>query len=130
MSIHSTSDSPAAPTTGRGGAGATTIPGTLFTDPTPAERLERAATALTAHGNRCAGDRPLITRFGAMSVLPRSAKVAARVAQFGIRVLILAPGSFRRSSLCPRASVPVPGPLGGVTARAAVLSCGVQVVLD
>jgi uncharacterized protein len=28
----------------------TSIPATLFTDPAPAPRLERAAAALTAHG--------------------------------------------------------------------------------
>ncbi len=28
----------------------TPIPATLFADPAPAQRLERAATALTAHG--------------------------------------------------------------------------------
>jgi len=50
MSIHSTPDSPAAPTTGRGGTGTTAIPATPFTDPAPAERLERTASALTANG--------------------------------------------------------------------------------
>ena len=50
MSIHSTSDSPAAPTTGRGGTTTTPIPATLFANPASAERLERAASALTTHG--------------------------------------------------------------------------------
>ena len=50
MSIHSTPDSPAAPTTGRGGTGTTASPATPFTDPAPAERLERTASALTANG--------------------------------------------------------------------------------
>ena len=50
MSIHSTPDSPAAPKTGRGGTTTTPIPATSFTDPASAERLERAAAALTANG--------------------------------------------------------------------------------
>ena len=37
-------------TTSPGGTMTTPIPATLFTDPAPAQRLERAAAALTAHG--------------------------------------------------------------------------------
>ena len=41
---------PAAPTTSPGAAMTTTIPAALFADPAPAQRLERTAAALTAHG--------------------------------------------------------------------------------
>src|SRR5262249_60272348 len=43
-------DNPPHLATSPGGTMTTPVPATLFTDPAPAQRLERAAAALTAHG--------------------------------------------------------------------------------